>query len=410
MQIGALEVWKQLAAPACAALVERACAADAGDVRAVQNVRAVAGDIELARVALMLGQARRKLREKFGDRAARMWADPQGAEMASSAIAAAHKARRLREAGIERVADLCCGIGADAMALVGAGLTVEAVDLEPVRTWMAGMNAGEGCAARTGDAAEVECSGAFVHIDPARRHTESGAVRRAWTLGDLSPPAGVVRAVIERAGAGGAVKLGPGVDHAEVRRELPPGEIEFISERGRLTQAVLWIGERVGAIAGTTRATLLGGQLGAGTDGSAIAEIVGVPDEHAAPCAEDARTGKFVHEPDDAVERARLQHVLCERLGVRLLHPALGVMTGETPVVSAWVRSYRVIQQIGWNLQRVREALNSLGAGVVEVKTRGGAVDTDVVQRQLRSDGGRTLVVFVYRVERAMTAIIAERV
>jgi hypothetical protein len=409
MQMGAVEIWQALAAPERAALVESACTVDSGDVLAVQQVRKLAGDAELARAALLLGQARRKLREKFGDRAATMWADPQGAEMASSVLSAEHKARRIGRTGVKRVVDVCCGIGGDAMLLAERGMRVRAVDLEPVRAWMAWMNAGPGCEAIVADAADVDVAGALVHIDPARRHVEGGGVRRAWTLNDLAPGPSVVRALLERSGVGGAVKLGPGVDHAEVRRELPPGELEFFSENGRLTQAVLWVGKSVCSEPGTTRATLIRRKPDEAWNAEQTVELVGVPDEHVPPIVADARARAYLYEPDDSIERARLQHVLCEGLGAELLHPALGVVTSDAIVHSDWVRSYRVIEQMAWNAKRVRQALTALDAGLVEVKTRGGAVDTDVLQKELRGKGARALVVFVYRVERQMIAIVAER-
>jgi hypothetical protein len=62
-----------------------------------------------------------------------------------------------------------------------------------------------------------------------------------------------------------------------------------------------------------------------------------------------------------------------------------------------------------WRLSRVRECLASLDAGVVEVKTRGGAVEPDAAQRALRGPGQRGLTVFVLRFGRRVEAIVTER-
>ena len=61
------------------------------------------------------------------------------------------------------------------------------------------------------------------------------------------------------------------------------------------------------------------------------------------------------------------------------------------------------------SLSSVREAVASHGGGVVEVKTRGGAVDPDRAQLELRGPGERTLTVFVLRFGAKVEAIIAER-
>jgi len=50
-----------------------------------------------------------------------------------------------------------------------------------------------------------------------------------------------------------------------------------------------------------------------------------------------------------------------------------------------------------------------LGAGVVEVKTRGGAVDPDRAQRRLRGPGETPFTVFVLRWDRQIIAMVTRR-
>lgn len=363
-------------------------------------------------MALVLAEARRRAVWKFGALAGALWADPQGVEMASSALAARYKAERCAGVGSGSPAfDLCCGIGGDAIAL-GRVLGLTCVDLDPVRAWMAGMNAG--CRTLAADAGEVDVSGAVVHIDPARR--DAAGVRRAYRLRDGVPPGSVVRRVLDRAmadGLGGVVKLGPGVDHEDVSRELPAGELEFVSEDGRLTQAILWVGERLAPRTSVTRATRLtsrgGEEVGEGGVGGGRLTIAAEPEsaEHA-PCAPGAL--RFVCEPDDSVERARLLPALCRELGAAMLHPRVGLLTSDVAIGSGWVRSFELIAEMPWNQRRVRAELERLGAGIVEVKTRGGVVDPDRVQGELRAGGERRLTVFVLRLDRALRAYITRRV
>jgi hypothetical protein len=201
-------------------------------------------------VAVELGDARRRGFAKFGARVNSIVADVQGMEMATASAAGAHKARRFAEAG-HPVTDLCCGIGGDAMALVDAGVSVVGVDSSEVRAWMCAQNAG--CGTVVADAGEVDVGGAY-HLDPARRSADG---TRRWRLEDLEPGP----ALIERlAGRDGAVKLGPGVD----LDLLPPGEVEMISERGTLTQAVLWTGSLARA---ARRATVLPAGMSIGGGG-----------------------------------------------------------------------------------------------------------------------------------------------
>jgi len=347
-----------------------------------------------------LAKARLKAANKFPGRADSLMADPAGVEMATSASAGAWKAARFAAAlGKGRVLDLCCGIGGDATALKAAGLDVLAVDHEPVRAWMAGVNAG----------CESECADALViaqrdrlpfHLDPARRD-KGGA--RAWGLDELVPAPDTIRGIID-ACIHGAVKLAPGIDFAEVGERLGDGEVEIISEGGRLTQAVLWCG-RLSRGPGVRTATMLssGGLVGV-VGGMSMS---GPVDEIDLPVAE---LGAFLAEPDDSVERAGLLGQLCASTGAAMIHPQLGLLTKGEPFVSPWVRSFRVLETFAWNERRAKDVLKRHDAGHVEVKTRGKAVNPDELQPALSRKGGVPAVLFVLRFGREMRAIVAQRV
>ena len=185
--------------------------------------------------ALELAQARRKAEGRLRE-VDRLLLDRHGAEQATSARVAAWKALRF---GAWPVIDLCCGIGGDSMALATRG-DCRGVDRDPVRAFMASVNAGiEGVVGR---AEEIEVDDAMVHIDPARRDESTG--RRHWRLEDLSPGPEVIRTIVGRA-AGAAIKLGPGLPRPfPVFHERQ--SISIVSEDGRLVQAVAWTGRLAG--------------------------------------------------------------------------------------------------------------------------------------------------------------------
>lgn len=380
-----LETWQRLMSPEAEPLRAAAAAIDPYDAAAVGRLRRDWNQ-DLVRIALQLARARDKAAAKFGPRAASLVADPQGVEMASSAIAAAHKAARFAAAfprGI--VLDLCCGIGGDSMGLAAAGLRVIAVDRDPVRAWMAGLNVG--CDSRCTDAADPTLPDGPFHLDPARR-SDDGARRHRWE--DLEPGPEVIRGIIRRR-RDGAVKLGPGVNVDA----LPPGEVEILSEHGRLTQAILWVG-----------ALSRGDRLRTATMLPAGLSISGAPSE--SPVA--PATGRYLLEPDDSVERAGLLSILCAQLNAAALHPRLGLLTADNPAPRPWVNVFEVIEELPWNERRAAERLRALRAGIVEIKTRGGVVDPDPLQRRLSSSEGEPLTLFVLRFGRALRAIITRRV
>ncbi len=330
--------------------------------------------------------ARAKASAKFPGRADTLAADREGVEMASSGRAAAHKAERFaRVLGPGApVLDACCGIGGDAMGLADAGLTVTAADLDPRRAWMAGHNAR--CASLAADVRKIGVPARGVHADPARRSQG----RRTRQTDDFDPPLPDLLGLLEQAELA-ALKLHPGV-HAD---GLPGGELEVISEAGRLTQAVLWTGQ---GVEHGRRATLLG------ADGSTHS-LAGRADRP----WDAAEIGPWVHTMDPSVERADLVGVLIERTGLSLVHPGAGLLTGGAPVESPWVRPFRVIEHGAWNFKAVRARLRALDAGEVTVKTRGGLVDPDRLSRDLRGGSdGRGLVLFAVRLGDRPVAIIAE--
>ena len=112
-----LEAWRRLAAGGSE--VERLLVeVDAGTRAGGATPALVAGlrkrfDAELVAAALDAVAGRRKAAVKFPG-AVPPWGDPQAVEQATSGAVAACKARRF--AGLD-IADLCCGMGGDAMAL-----------------------------------------------------------------------------------------------------------------------------------------------------------------------------------------------------------------------------------------------------------------------------------------------------
>lgn len=390
-----LETWQWLAGPDGADLRAAADECQPGDVSAIGRLRKQ-WSAEQVRIALELAEARRKAAAKFGEeRAVELLADVSGIEQASSATTAEWKARRFARVPSDvRVWDLCAGIGGDAMAL---GMVVgpdhlTAVDLDPVRAWMAGVNADY--RSDVADVAEFgshELTGAFIHLDPARR-TEGDGGGRLWRFEDYVPGPMVI-ARLAGAARGACVKLGPGIDVAELRDALgetgASAEVEFISEDRRLVQAVLWTGELIAdGAAGRMRATMLP------SGESVLGNAFSANDGANADSTEDGEQaiGEWVYEADPALERAGLLPWAMAQWDLREIHPGLGLLTGDAHVDTPWLTAFEVRDVVsGWRLKKITSALRAIFGetewGVVDVKTRGGAVeDVDAAARALRGD------------------------
>ncbi|MEM9914458.1 MAG: hypothetical protein AAF911_05820 [Planctomycetota bacterium] len=360
---------------------------------------------ERVAIALELVKARAKAAVKFPQQASALIADAAGVEQATSLRAATHKAQRLVDAGFKQVIDLCCGVGGDAMGFTAAGLGVTAVDRHPTRAWMAERNAG--CASRVLDAKsllqETPTPGTALHLDPARR-TEAG---RVFRLADYQPDPKTINALLQRYLDAG-IKLSPAVNLAELEEVLPVGEasrgnasggqtsggeVEFISEGGRLVQAVLWTGRLASGQPRT--ATLL-------ADGQTHT-LAGTPAE-----PDFAPAAQYLYTVDPAVERAGL----LPRLDLPAIHPRLGLLTADTVINNPWLTGFELLAELPYstkNPKKIKAWLADHDAGLVEIKTRGKAVDPDPLQRALRGQGATPYTLFILRFDQRLTCLVTRR-
>ncbi|MGB4777563.1 MAG: class I SAM-dependent methyltransferase, partial [Microbacterium sp.] len=181
----------------------------------VSRLRAAGLSPDLVSAAVGQARLRTRARAKFGEFADRMLFTRAGLEQATRLAVAARHAGRFREAGFDRVADLGCGIGGDALALAGIGLEVLAVDADEITAALAAYNLapfGAAVTVRHARAEEVSLDGIdAVWLDPARRTAGHSETTRVGA-GEWSPPLEWVFELAARRPAG--IKLGPAFDRA----------------------------------------------------------------------------------------------------------------------------------------------------------------------------------------------------
>src|SRR5690606_29083393 len=110
-------------------------AASGADELALQKALRQAYPDDLVRAALRQHELRQRAAGKF-TRAEQMWFDRVGLEQSTSEAVARHKAARFSG----EVDDLCCGIGADTLALA-AHTQVRSIDRRESLTLMSEWNA-----------------------------------------------------------------------------------------------------------------------------------------------------------------------------------------------------------------------------------------------------------------------------
>ena len=345
-------------------------------------------------VAAVLSQARLRDRAKakFGDFAESMLFTQAGLEQATRLPVAARHAGRFQAAGLHRVADLGCGIGADAMAMAALELEVLAVERDEVTAAIAAFNLAPWPAARVvnGSAEQAQLDGIEgVYLDPARR-SERGRLRDP---ADWSPSLDFAFDLAKRLPTG--VKLGSGIDRGLIPDEA---EAQWVSVDHEVVELGLWFGAL--ARPGVRRAALVLGSHGA-------AELTASGD---APDAEAGPLGSHVFEPDGSVIRARLIGDLARSLDARMLHPTIAYLTADEPAGTPFASCFRVIADLALDERTLRRELAARGIGTLEIKKRGVDVDPAQLRKSLalRGDGQATLM--LTRVGQRRRALLLERV
>ncbi|MBK0419742.1 SAM-dependent methyltransferase [Leucobacter sp. CSA1] len=411
--------------------VDAALASGENSVAVGARLRKHGGSPE--RVAALLTQAelRRRARGKFGALAERLLFTQAGLEQATRAPVAALHAERFRDAGCRTVADLGCGIGAESLAMLGAGLSVRAVELDPFTARLAEHNltvaaaihgaAGNALASPAVRIGDAEALGSAlrasappaiaprpegdaarppwsldgvdgVFLDPARRTSGHRDTRRLAAPEDYSPSLTFAFGLAERFPTG--VKLGPGLD-----RELIPddAEAQWVSADGQLVETGLWFGSV--ARPGVRRSALV-------LRGDETAELTAAGD---APDPGHGPLGEFLYEPDGAVIRARLIGLLAERIGARTVSDGIAYLSGERLVRTPFAQAFRIVEQLPAREKELRRALVARDVGVLEIKKRGADVDPAALRKRLRLRGSQSATLFLTRVSGRHVALLAER-
>ncbi|WP_409236881.1 THUMP-like domain-containing protein [Streptomyces sp. PA5.6] len=344
-------------------------------------------------VSAALAQARLRTRAaaKFGaEDAARMFFTPNGVEQSTRASVAAHRAESFKALGVRSLADLCCGIGGDAIALARAGISVLAVDRDPLTCAVTRANADAlGLAdlieVREADVTDVDTSAYdAVFVDPARR----GGRGRIFDPEAYSPPLSwAIGAALAAPLA--ALKIAPGIPHEAIPAEAAA---EWISDGGDVKEAVLWFGTDTPA---SHRATLL---PGGASLWSPLATML--PDPEVRP------VGRYLYEPDGAVIRAHLVAEVAARVDGGLVDETIAYVTSDALHATPYATAYEITDRIPFNVKKLKALLRERGVGILTVKKRGSAVEPEELRRKVKPQGRNAATVFLTRVAGAPTMLI----
>ena len=342
---------------------------------------------DLARAALDTVLLRQKAVKKF-PQAHKLYFTREAYEMSSGAGIARYRAARF--ASFNTVADLCCGIGGDAIGFAATVPSVVAVDHDPLRVMMTQANlAAIGLQATciVGDVLTLplpNVEAAFA--DPSRRNGE----RRTLSVNDYEP---ALAALMRRWPTGFplAVKIAPGVPRDDL--VSLDAEVEFISVDGELKECVLWFGPLATA---KVRATVL----------PTGATLTGDPQQR----AELGEVQAIVYDPDPAITRSGLVGTLASQLDAIQFDPNIAFLTSDTVQTTPFATAYRVVEVLPFHEKKLGMWLRANQIGRVTIVKRGSAADVNELMTKWKLRGDVHRDILLTRVAGKAVAIVAKRI
>lgn len=352
--------------------------AKADVVKLVTGLRSAGHEPALVAAVLTQAKLRRRAQAKFGPFADRMLFTEAGLEQASRLSVAALHAGRFRDAGLSRVADLGCGIGAESLAMASLDLEVGAFEIDEVTAAIATYNLAyfENVKVEQADVTEIDLSNFDgLYLDPARRDVAG----RKFDPKAFSPDFSFVLEVSSTAPTG--VKFGPGHPHDMIPSDC---EAQWISVAGDLVELTMWFGKLKRD--GIRRSALL-------TNATGKYEITSATG--ARLDAEYGQLEEYVYEPDNAVIRSHLIGELAQKVEAHIFAPEIAYLTSAQRIDSPWLKGYRVLDNLVFDRKKLKAYLREKNIGVLEIKKRGSDVVPEELRKemQLKGEGAATLII-----------------
>ena len=399
-----IEAMDELRSPSGRALLGRLAAAGAEESGRPSFIEALRREnsLETVRLALRVSEARRKAPSKFPE-ADELFFTPELLEQASAHPPALHRARRLAPLG--KVLDLGCGAGGDLTRLALAGAEAAGLERDPLALEMARANLeflGLRADLTLGTFPEADLPDHDVlFVDPARREggrrpSGSGRAGRHLRPSEFSPRPEELAPLLEDARAW-CIKWGPALDLSHSALSAPEGlltgidrqnyELELVSWRGELREAVIWGGDLPHRQAA---ATVLQG----GFEDFSTHRFEGDPNLAPPPVAPP---GEWILEPDASLLRSGLLNDFARREGLNLLAEQIAYLSSDFPPISPFLRRYKCVESFPFSLARAQAALDQHGAGELIIKKRGFPMTPEALQRRLKLGEGPTAVLILHR-------------
>jgi hypothetical protein len=345
-----------------------------------------------AAMALELAKLQIRARTKF-TRADEMLFTKTSLEQATSERLALYKASRFPTGS--SVADICCGIGGDAIGLA-PNRTLAAVDQQQVIAQMAQHNLAVYQSTNASvfhlsfegfDISEIDC----LHFDPDRR-----VAGRTVLAHDFSPPLTTIFS-----GIGGrltGIKLAPATNLPQHTREKI--HREFIGERRETKQQLVWLNHPEYP-KNRTSCTVVSSR--------GVESMTFDNDEQFKLCEIVDQTGTYLYEPHSVVIAARMVNGIARSLGLQRVGNGSAYLTGDQYCNSALISRFRIESVVPLSIERVANHIHREQYGEIEWKKRAVEQETYEQLLKLKSRGERKITAVVTPSQRGAIVIFCQR-
>ncbi|TWT64883.1 THUMP-like domain-containing protein [Allorhodopirellula solitaria] len=324
--------------------------------------------------------------------------------------------------GSGRVADLCCGLGSDLIALARRGPAV-GMDLHADVLAFASTNL---------QAADVEASLSqtdvtsaeptsmidsedWIHVDPDRRADG----KRHTALDGLVPDWGRVTELLQSC-RGGLVKLAPATqvpedDAGEFHRTwIAAGG--SVREQTLIAGAVLddaWIRQQNMSAGGRSAISIRNGIASVfATDRDAISRTSEHGGAHSNQGVGGTGIGQWMVDPDAAIRAAGLTEAFAGATGTQAVGGPSGFLSCEDPAgLTPWsemATAARVIDVVGCDDRKLRRWFRAHDGYPEVIKVRGGDVDPAALNRRLKTCGQTPMGLWIGRQGKRTYAVVTE--
>jgi SAM-dependent methyltransferase len=298
------------------------------------------------------------------------------------------------------VVDLCCGAGADSVAIAKRVSELAALDLSPIACELTRQNAEShalGFQVSHRDASQVTIGQhQFLHLDPDRRH--AGA--RVSRLDGMTPTWDQIQLLLKKC-HGASLKLAPGLRMELEELAHPPDTIRFLSRDGSVKQQrwywgiERWPSHSIIVSTSFKRSEPSPRPL----DGTLNTMESGLQETwHHELFAKEVchdtslvrvitdQIGDFIADYDPGLRASELACAFADRYRLRLLGMDHGYLTSSRLETHPMIRWYRVIEELPVDKKQLRAFAKAMSPFDWELKSRGVEIDLDQIRKLLARD------------------------